>query len=88
MFPLEPKPYNDHTRSPAISIYIVDEEAAFMEKISCFYCKRTIADIKGQIDRVVTIPMPLEDFGLAVNIRCKLCHQNYRFLVNAQMVQV
>lgn len=81
------KPFRDRATNPAISIYILDDDAPTMEKFSCWYCKRTIADIKGTVDSIITSPTPLIDFGIAVNIRCKLCHQNYRLLANAQSVQ-
>lgn len=79
--------FRDHSNSPAISIFILNDEAPTMEKFSCWYCKRTIADVKGTIDTIITTPTPLIDFGIAVNIRCKLCKQNYRLLANAQTVQ-
>jgi len=87
MYSYEPKPYKDHSTSPAISIYILSDDAPTMEKFSCWYCKRTIADVKGTVDSIITSPTPLIDYGIAVNIRCKLCHQNYRLLANAQTVQ-
>lgn len=75
------KPYKDHGYSPAITMYLVSDDSVEMEKISCLWCKRTIADIKGTIDKVISTPMPIQDFGVAINLRCKLCHQNYRLLV-------
>lgn len=77
----ETKPYKDHGRSPAISMYLISDDTDSMEKLSCLWCKRTIADIKGNIDAVISTPMPVQDFGIAVNLRCKLCHQNYRLIV-------
>ena len=68
---------------PPISIYLINERAPEMEKLSCIWCKRTIADIKGTVDRIIDAPFDANDFGIAINIRCKLCHQNYR-LVNTQ----
>lgn len=81
------KPFRDHGSSPAISIYILNDESPEMEKFSCWYCKRTIADVKGTVDSVITSPLPLIDYGIAINIRCKLCHQNYRLLANSQTIQ-
>lgn len=81
------KPYKNHANSPPISIYLLNDDRPDMEKLSCMFCKRTIADVKGTIDKVISSPMPLSDFGIAVNIRCKLCGANYRLLVNAQTVQ-
>lgn len=76
------KPYKNHAGSPALSLYLLSNDAPEMEKLSCLYCKRTIADVKGHIDQIVNTPMPVTDFGIAVNVRCKLCGQNYRLLVN------
>jgi hypothetical protein len=77
----------DHRESPAITVYIIDDDSAAMDKVSCWYCKRTMAEIKGRIDNVITSPISVVAFGIAVNIRCKLCHQNYRFVANAQVIQ-
>lgn len=79
----ETKPYRDHADSPAISLYHIADDAEAMQKLSCIWCKRTIADIKGHIDTIITTPVPIQDFGIATNIRCKLCHQNYRLIVPA-----
>jgi hypothetical protein len=76
------KPYKDHADSPALSMYLLSDDSPEMEKLSCLYCKRTIADVKGTIDRLISTPMPIDDFGIAINIRCKLCHQNYRLIVH------
>lgn len=81
------KPYKNHADSPPLSLYLLSDDQPDMEKLSCIYCKRTIADIKGQIDNVISTPMPVHDFGIAINIRCKLCGQNYRLLVNAEAKQ-
>jgi len=80
----ETKPYRDRRDSPAISIYVIDSNQSHMDKISCIHCKRTIYDIAGTIDTMITIPMPVVDFGLAVNIQCKLCKQQYRLLINGK----
>lgn len=79
----ETKPYRDHGGSPAITMYHIADDAEEMQKLSCIWCKRTIADIKGHIDTIITTPVPVQDFGIATNLRCKLCHQNYRLVVPA-----
>lgn len=81
------KPFRDHGDSPAISIFVLDDDAPTMDKISCIFCKRTITDMKGRIDNIVTSPLPLEEYGIVFGIRCKLCHQNYRLLPNSQISQ-
>lgn len=81
------KPFLDHRERPPITIYIIDDDSQVMEKVSCWYCTRTVADIKGTIDKVITSPMPVMDFGIAVNIMCKQCHQLYRMVANSQIVQ-
>lgn len=79
----ETKPYKDHHNTPPISFYVLDDgSASEMEKLSCIWCKRTIMDIKGRIDLAISTPVPVEDFGIAVNIKCKLCGQQYRLLIN------
>lgn len=79
----ETKPYKDHHLTPPISFYVLDDDGAtVMEKLSCIWCKRTIMDIKGRIDLAISTPVPVEDFGIAVNIKCKLCGQQYRLLIN------
>ena len=82
------KPYQDHGYSPAISIYLISEDEGEMQKLSCLWCKRTIADIKGHVDVVIGTPVPVKDFGIAINIRCKLCHQNYRLILPSTYVKV
>jgi len=71
---------------PPISIYLLNEVSPDMEKLSCIWCKRTIADVKGRVDKIVDAPIDAGDFGIAVNIRCKLCHQNYRLVVSQTFV--
>lgn len=77
------RPYKDRNASPPISIYLLNDDSPSMDKLSCVYCKRTIADVKGQIDAIISSPMSTVDFGIAVNIKCKLCKQDYRLLVNS-----
>lgn len=65
-----------------MSIYFIANQDVYMDQLSCMWCKRTIADAKGYIDKIVSTPVPVSDFDMAINIRCKLCGQNYRLLVN------
>lgn len=80
-------PKRKRNGDPAITLYLINERAPGMEKLSCIWCKRTIADIKGRVDRIVDAPVDTNDFGIAVNIRCKLCHQNYRLVTVETFVQ-
>lgn len=77
------KPYRDHRSDAAISVYMISGTRRVMDKVSCIWCKRTIYDVKGTIDKIITTPMPVADFDIAVNIQCKLCHASYRLLMNA-----
>lgn len=81
------KPYKNRAGVAAMSIYLTSDDTEEMEKLSCMWCKRTIADVKGHIDTIIATPMPVTDFGIAINIRCKLCGQDYRLLVNSQTKQ-
>lgn len=82
----ETKPYKDHRHRPPISIYMIASDEPEMEKISCINCKRTVYDAKGIVTTIILAPMPLIDFGLAINARCKMCGQNYRILPAAQYI--
>ena len=73
---------------PALSIYLMNGASPELEKLSCLFCKRTIADVKGRVDRIVDAPIDAGDFGIAINIRCKLCHQNYRLVVAQTFIEV
>jgi hypothetical protein len=77
------KPYKNRFGNPAISIYLISADTPAMSELSCMWCKRTIADVKGHIDSVISTPMPLNEFDIAINIRCKMCKQNYRLLVSS-----
>lgn len=77
------RPYKLRASKPATSIYLRGSDANEMDKLSCIHCKRTIADVKGVVDKIITTPMPLTDFEIGVNILCKLCKQQYRLLVSA-----
>lgn len=70
--------------APSISIYLINDdtpEVFAIYKLSCLFCKRTIADgIKGRVDAVVDAPLPADEFDLAINIQCKMCGQKYRIL--------
>jgi hypothetical protein len=82
------RPYKDHGGSPAITMYVISDDSEQMQKLSCIWCKRTIADIKGHIDTIISTPVPIQDFGIGMNIRCKLCHQNYRLVVSQTYIPV
>lgn len=81
-------PKRKRDSDPALSIYLINDFAPEMEKLSCMWCKRTIADVKGTIDKIVDAPVDSADFGIAVNIRCKLCHQNYRLIMSQTYIEV
>ena len=81
------KPYKNRSGTSAISIYLTSDDAPQLDTLNCIWCKRTIADIKGKVDTIIGTPMPLQDFDIAVNIRCKLCHQDYRLLVRSEHIQ-
>jgi hypothetical protein len=79
------KPYRDHREDAAISVYVLNNECSkHLEKISCMYCKRTVWNMSGIIDKIIVTPMPVQDFGIGVNIQCKQCRQQYRLLINAK----
>jgi hypothetical protein len=75
----------NHSRrgQPAISLYFLSDDAPIMTQLSCIWCKRTIADVKGHIDKMVSSPVDLVDVDIAINIQCKLCDQHYRMIVNS-----
>lgn len=73
---------------PALSIYLLNGISPELEKLSCLFCKRTIADVKGRVDKIVDVPIDSNDYGIAINIRCKLCHQNYRLVVAQTFIEV
>lgn len=79
------RPFRDHRTDAAISVYVLDNKACRgLEKISCIHCKRTVWDMYGRVDKMIMSPMPADDFGAAINIKCKQCHQDYRLLINAK----
>jgi hypothetical protein len=78
----------DRSEDPPITVYLVNNHKGQVDKLSCMFCKRTICDFKGRIDKIIDIPLDVEDFGIAINIRCKLCKANYRMVVNATVVNV
>lgn len=81
------RPFRDHRGSPPLSVYLMSDDSSKMERINCLWCKRTINDIKGTITTIIGTPMPVDQFDIAINTRCKLCHQDYRFLVQSQIIQ-
>lgn len=83
MYFTDEKPYRDHGDSPAISIYVLSNDGVEMDKWSCGHCKRTLFDFKGTINNIINTPMPVNEFDIAINTRCKLCKQNYRLLINS-----
>lgn len=90
MFPshYDESPKRKRGDDPPLSIYLINERAPEMEKLSCIWCKRTIADVKGRVDKIIDSPIDANDFGIAVNIRCKLCHQNYRLVMAQTFIHV
>ena len=68
-----------------ITIYLSSDENGELERISCLWCKRTIAEVRGSIDRVFQTPMPIKDFGVATRVQCKLCGQKYQLAVIATL---
>lgn len=81
-------PKRKRGEDPALSIYLMNEQAPEMSKLSCIWCKRTIADVKGRVDKIVDAPIDASDYGIAINIRCKLCHQNYRLVILQTFIEV
>lgn len=89
---VEPGAYEDRNYFsrkglPAITMYFIrDDNDTEPYKLSCMFCKRTIADrMKGVIDKVVDGPMPANDHEFASNIQCKMCGQMYRLLMGASV---
>lgn len=76
------RPYRSRHDEPPVTIYLLSGDQGTMDKIACMFCKRTITDIKGRIDYVVSTPTTLEEYDIAVNVLCKLCKQQYRFVSN------
>lgn len=70
---------------PPVTIYFLAQDTTGdLYSISCLFCKRTITDrVKGTIDYAITSPMPSDDYDTQLNIMCKLCKQNYRFVTTA-----
>lgn len=66
--------------SPPISIYVVITATPIFAKLSCMFCKRTVVETNLDIAKIVTAPMPLEEFDSAQEIQCSLCSQKYRLL--------
>lgn len=84
----EEKPYRQERRNnPPVSVYLISDDSPEMDKISCIFCKRTIADIKGTVDTIIGTPMSVQEFDIAVNVLCSLCHQSYRLLVKGEVYQ-
>ena len=76
------KPYKVRLHAPPISVYLIaDSNVNTLEEVHCMWCGRCIADAKGQIITVITTPVSIQDFDVAINARCKLCKQDYRFLI-------
>jgi len=65
---------------PIIEMYFISSSAPELRKVSCMQCKRTIFEAKGRIIKTVNVPSDPEDFGLVVDIMCKLCQQRYRII--------
>ena len=82
------QPKRRRDQDPALSIYLLNGASPELEKLSCIFCKRTIADVKGRVDKIVDVPIDSNDYGIAINIRCKLCHQNYRLVVAQTFLEV
>jgi hypothetical protein len=78
------RPFRDHRNDPAVSIYVLNTNNSYLEKVSCMFCKRTVWNMNGTIDKIIVTPMPVQDFGVGINIQCKQCHQQYRLLINAK----
>lgn len=78
--------YVNRKDQPAISVYFIrDDQNSKPYKLSCMFCKRTIADdVKGTIDKMVDGPMPADDHDHATNIQCKLCGQKWRILTGVR----
>lgn len=71
----------DRREDPTVSIYMINDDAPRLHKMSCMYCKRTIYDAKGSIDYITNGPISSVDFGAVVDIQCKLCRQMYRLIL-------
>jgi len=83
----ETKPYRDHGNDPAISVYIMAQPAnsnvQVLDKFTCIWCKRTVYELHGQIDRMINAPMVVQPPQVGIDILCKLCHARYRLIITA-----
>lgn len=82
------KPYRDHDADPPISLYLIAQPTTGrpvqFDKVSCIWCKRTIYELGGRIDKIINAPMAVDEVDIATQIRCKVCKANYRLIVNAK----
>lgn len=76
--------YPDRKHAPPITVYFInDDENNPPHKLSCMYCKRTIADgVTGRIDKIIDAPLAADDHDMALNLQCKLCGQKWRILAS------
>ncbi len=81
---------NDYKRrrdgDPALTVYWIAspelDTQVPLNGLSCIWCKTTIMDhMKGSISAVLNAPVNLDDFTFSGTVRCKLCKQNYRFVI-------
>lgn len=72
----------DRREDPPTTIYFLREsKPGSLFPIHCMYCTRVIIEAKGVIEKImVNTPEDTTNFDKALNIRCKLCHQNYRLV--------
>lgn len=87
MPPRSSHPWKLRKGTPPVSMYLLSDDSPKMTELSCMFCKRTIVDIKGRVDKTISTPMPINDFGIAINIRCKQCKADYRLLINPEPTQ-
>jgi len=83
------KQYRDHRQDQPISVYMtfaVNGQQQELDKFSCIWCKRTIYELRGNVDKIIMAPMPATDFDMSIQIACKLCKARYRLLLNSQVL--
>lgn len=83
----ETRPYRDHTNDPAISVYIMaqplNSNIVVFDKVTCIWCKRTVYELHGTVDRMINAPMIVETPQVGIQIMCKLCKARYRLIISA-----
>lgn len=67
---------------PAVSVYLLYADKPQYQRFHCVWCSLPVVSIRGNVARLIDLPVDDSDIVVGVGQRCRRCHQRYRFVIS------